>query len=64
MHHERRIDPDNQAAAIENIQTENALLHQAAIVTNVGWLTKTGRKKTASSLVVKFETKQHANRAI
>jgi hypothetical protein len=25
------IDPDNQAAAIEKIQTENALLHPAAV---------------------------------
>jgi hypothetical protein len=58
------INLHSQAAVIENIQTENALLPTAAVVTYVGWLTKTGRKKTASSLVVEFETRQQVNWAI
>jgi hypothetical protein len=58
------IDTDNQERAIEKIESENAVLHEGAKVTYVGWLTKEGRKKAASSLVVEFTTKYHANRVI
>lgn len=58
------IDPNKQAEAIEKIQTENATLHPGVKVTYAGWLTKNGAKKTASSLVVEFTTKEQANRVI
>ncbi|OJD24284.1 hypothetical protein ACJ73_04357 [Blastomyces percursus] len=58
------IDPSRQAEAIEKIQTENATLHPGAKVAYVGWLTRSGVKKSASSLVVEFTTKEHADRAI
>lgn len=58
------IDTDNQDRAIEKIESENAVLHEGAKVAYVGWLTKEGRKKAASSLVVEFTTKYHANRVI
>ena len=58
------IDTDNQQRAIEKIETENAPLHPGAKVTYVGWLTREGKRKPASSLVVEFTTKQHANRVI
>lgn len=58
------IDTDNQERAIEKIETENALLHEGAKVTYAGWLTREGRKKATSSLVVEFTTKHHANRVI
>lgn len=58
------IDTDNQQKAIEKIESENAVLHEGAKVTYVGWLTKEGRRKTTSSLIVEFTTKYHANRAI
>lgn len=58
------IDTDNQQRAIEKIESENAVLHEGAKVTYVGWLTREGRKKQASSLVVEFTTKYHANRVI
>ena len=58
------INTDNQHRAIEKIETENAGLHEGAKVTYVGWLTKEGRWKTATSLIVEFTTKYHANRAI
>ncbi|KAF9890049.1 hypothetical protein FE257_006729 [Aspergillus nanangensis] len=58
------IDTDNQERAIEKIETENAVLHTGAKVTYAGWLTREGRKKPASSLVVEFTTKYHANRVI
>jgi hypothetical protein len=58
------IDPSDQATSIEKIQTENATLHPEAKVSYVGWLTKLGAKKTASSLVVEFATRTQANRAI
>ena len=58
------INTDNQQRAIEKIETENAGLHEGVKVTYVGWLTKEGRRKTASSLIVEFTTKYHANRAI
>lgn len=38
------------------------MLHEGAKITYVGWLTREGRKKQASSLVVEFTTKYHANR--
>jgi hypothetical protein len=56
------IDIDNQQRAIEKIESENAVLHEGAKVTYVDWLTREGRKKQASSLVVEFTTKYHANR--
>jgi len=43
---------------------ENAALHPRARLTYVGWLTRTGSKKPASSLVMEFKTKQQANRVI
>lgn len=58
------IDTDNQGRAIEEIESENAVLHEGAKVAYVGWLTKEGRRKAASSLVVEFTTKYHANRVI
>ena len=58
------INTDNQQRAIEKIETENAGLHEGAKVTYIGWLTKEGRRKTTSSLIVEFTTKYHANRAI
>ena len=58
------INTDNQQRAIEKIETENAGLHEGAKMTYVGWLTKEGRRKTTSSLIVEFTTKYHANRAI
>ncbi|KAI3056824.1 hypothetical protein CBS147353_11131 [Aspergillus niger] len=58
------IDTDNQDRAIEKIESENAVLHEGAKVAYVGWLTKEGRRKAASSLVVEFTTKYHANRVI
>jgi hypothetical protein len=58
------IDTDNQESAIEKIESENAILHEGAKVAYVGWLTKEGRKKATSSLVVEFTTKFHANRDI
>ncbi|PWY61990.1 hypothetical protein BO83DRAFT_404152 [Aspergillus eucalypticola CBS 122712] len=47
--------------AIEKIESEDAVLHEGAKVTYVGWLTREGRKKQASSPVVEFTTKYHAN---
>jgi hypothetical protein len=38
---------------------ENTVLHEGAKVTYIGWLTKVGRKKAASSLIVEFITKYH-----
>ncbi|OJD18780.1 hypothetical protein ACJ73_08691 [Blastomyces percursus] len=58
------IDPEDQKSSIEKIQTENAMLHPGARVNYVGWLTKQGTKKTASSLVIELTTKEHANRMI
>ncbi|KAI3053337.1 hypothetical protein CBS147353_11490 [Aspergillus niger] len=58
------IDTDNQDRAIEKIESENTILHEGAKVAYVGWLTKEGRRKAASSLVVEFTTKYHANRVI
>ncbi|GAT19406.1 hypothetical protein RIB2604_00500100 [Aspergillus luchuensis] len=58
------IDTDNQERAIEKIESEKAVLHEGAKVTYVGWLTREGRRKQASSLIVEFTTKYHANRAI
>lgn len=45
------IDPEDQKKAIEKIQAESAAVYLGAEVTYMGWLTKTGKKKTASSLV-------------
>jgi ribosomal protein L24 len=58
------IDPSNQSEATEKIRTENATLHPGANITYVEWLTKSGAKKPASSLVVEFTTKAQATRAI
>lgn len=58
------IDTDNQQRAIEKIESENAVLHEGAKVAYVGWLTKEGRKKPTSSLIVEFTTRYHANRVI
>jgi hypothetical protein len=58
------IDTDNQRRAIEKIESENAVLHEGVKVTHVGWLTKEGRRKPTSSLIVEFTTKYPANRAI
>jgi len=58
------IDPSKQAEAIEKIKTENASLHPGMGLTYVGWLTKNGAKKTATSLAVELATKEQANRAI
>ncbi|GFG19796.1 hypothetical protein IFM5058_10320 [Aspergillus udagawae] len=58
------IDTDNQDRAIEKIESENAVLHEGVKVTYIGWLTKEGRKKAASSLIVEFMIKYHANRVI
>ncbi|OJD10029.1 hypothetical protein AJ78_08791 [Emergomyces pasteurianus Ep9510] len=58
------IDPSNQSRSIEKIQTENATLHPGATITYVGWLTRTGAKKSTSSLMLEFTTKEHADRAI
>lgn len=60
----KNVDPARQAESIEKIQAENVALHPGAKITYVGWLTRNGAKKTASSLVVEFATKDHANRAI
>lgn len=46
------INTDNQERAIEKIESENGVLHEGAKVTYVGWLTKEGRRKTASSLTL------------
>jgi hypothetical protein len=58
------IDTDNQDKAIEKIELENAVLYKGVKVAYIGWLTKEGRKKAASSLVVEFMTKYHANQVI
>jgi hypothetical protein len=58
------IDTNNQDRAIKKIELENAILHEGAKVAYIGWLTKEGRKKAASSLIVEFTTKYHANRVI
>jgi hypothetical protein len=58
------IDTDNQDRAIKKIESENTVLHEGAKVAYIGWLTKEGRKKAASSLVMEFTTKYHANQVI
>ncbi|CEL05808.1 hypothetical protein ASPCAL06922 [Aspergillus calidoustus] len=58
------IDTDNQQRATEKIESENSVLHEGAKVSYVEWLTKEGRRKPTSSLIVEFTTKYHANRAI
>jgi hypothetical protein len=50
------IDPSNQAEVTEKIRTENATLYPGANIIYIGWLTKSGAKKPASSLVVEFTT--------
>lgn len=50
------INTDNQQRAIEKIETENAVLHEGAKVTYVGWLTKERKRKTTSSLIVEPTT--------
>ncbi|PGG97890.1 hypothetical protein AJ79_09062 [Helicocarpus griseus UAMH5409] len=47
--------------AIEKLETENTSLHSGMKVTYVGWLTREGKRKPTSSLVVKFITRQQAN---
>lgn len=58
------IDPDDQKSSTERIQTENSALHPGARINYVGWLSKQGTKKTASSLVIEVTTKEHADRVI
>ena len=58
------VDSSKQAEAIEKIKLENATLHPGIRITYVGWLTKNGAKKTASSLVVELAVKDQANGAI
>ncbi len=63
----KRLDRSRQPGSSngKKIQTENALLHPAAVATYVGWLTQDReRRSRPSPLVVEFETKQQANRAI
>jgi hypothetical protein len=55
------INTNNQDRAIKKIKSENTVLHEGAKVAYIGWLTKEGRKKAASSLVVEFTTKYHTN---
>jgi hypothetical protein len=45
----------------EKVKTENATLHPGADMAYIGWLTKNGAKKKASSLVVEFTTREQAN---
>src|SRR5579862_9637193 len=59
-----QVDTKDQAKLIQQVMMENMSMLGEAEITYIGWLTRAGTKKQASSLVIEFTRPEDANKAI